>query len=98
DPSTGTGKRRMILRLLGQMVLMVTAVNMAALIVSGSARADEPREPIRIVALGDSLTAGFGLGAGDALPAVLQGLLRSKGISVEIQNAGVSGDTTAGGL
>jgi len=88
----------MILRLLGQMVLMLAAVNLGALVTSAPARSEPPSEPLRIVALGDSLTAGLGLGPGDALPAVLQDLLRSKGYSTEIQNAGVSGDTTSGGL
>lgn len=53
---------------------------------------------MRIVVLGDSLSAGFGLGAGDALPAKLERALKAKGLSVEIQSAGVSGDTAAGGL
>lgn len=54
--------------------------------------------PIKIVALGDSLTAGFGLPASDAFPAKLQRALKAKGIAVEIVNAGVSGDTATGGL
>jgi acyl-CoA thioesterase-1 len=52
--------------------------------------------PLRIVALGDSLTAGYGLAADKAFPAVLQEALRAKGFDVEIVNAGVSGDTSAG--
>jgi acyl-CoA thioesterase-1 len=48
--------------------------------------------------LGDSLSAGFGLPAQDALPAKLQRALKAKGLAVEIANAGVSGDTAAGGL
>ena len=54
--------------------------------------------PVRIVALGDSLTAGLGLGAADAFPAKLERALKAKGLAVTIENAGVSGDTTAGGL
>ena len=54
--------------------------------------------PVRIVALGDSLTAGLGLPANAAFPARLEQALRAKGISVEISNAGVSGDTATGGL
>lgn len=53
--------------------------------------------PLTIVALGDSLTAGYGLPAKDAFPAQLEALLRQKGEDVRIINAGVSGDTTAGG-
>jgi len=54
--------------------------------------------PVRIVVLGDSLSAGLGLPAQDTLPAKLERALRAKGVAVEIQNAGVSGDTAAGGL
>lgn len=54
--------------------------------------------PVKIVALGDSLTAGFGLSANDAFPAKLQSALKAKGLNVEIVNAGVSGDTATGGL
>jgi acyl-CoA thioesterase-1 len=53
---------------------------------------------IRIVALGDSLTAGLGLKAEATFPARLEQALKAKGVSVEIVNAGVSGDTTSGGL
>ncbi len=59
--------------------------------------AAEPR-PIKIVAFGDSLTAGYELPATAAFPAVLEKRLRTDGYAVEIANAGVSGDTTAGGL
>jgi acyl-CoA thioesterase I len=64
-----------------------------------------PREPLaaptgalRIVALGDSLTAGYGLPQDAAFPAVLERALKARGHRVEIINAGVSGDTAAGGL
>jgi acyl-CoA thioesterase I len=52
----------------------------------------------KIVALGDSLTAGFNLPASAAFPAKLQLALQAKGFAVEIVNAGVSGDTASGGL
>jgi len=55
-------------------------------------------QPIKIVAFGDSLIAGFGLKANESFPAQLENALRKKGHNVEIVNAGVSGDTTAGGL
>ncbi len=48
--------------------------------------------------LGDSLVAGFQLKASDAFPAQLERALKAKGHAVEVINAGVSGDTTAGGL
>jgi acyl-CoA thioesterase-1 len=51
-----------------------------------------------VVAFGDSLTAGFGLPAAAAFPVVLQAALKARGLDVEIANAGVSGDTTSGGL
>ncbi len=54
--------------------------------------------PIRIVAFGDSLTAGYGLRPDEAFPAQLEKSLRAKGYTVEVINAGVSGDTTAAAL
>jgi acyl-CoA thioesterase-1 len=54
--------------------------------------------PVRIVALGDSLTAGFGLPASASFPAKLAAALKAKGHTVEMINAGVSGDTASGGL
>src|ERR1700736_4265287 len=53
--------------------------------------------PVKLVMLGDSLSAGLGLSAADAFPAKLQKALRDKGIAVDISNAGVSGDTSSGG-
>jgi acyl-CoA thioesterase I len=53
---------------------------------------------IRILVLGDSLTAGYGLAEPDGFPAQLERALRKGGTSVRVLNAGVSGDTTAGGL
>jgi acyl-CoA thioesterase I len=56
-------------------------------------------EPVTIVALGDSLTAGYGLAdQSQGLVPQLEGWLKEKGADVVLQNAGVSGDTTAGGL
>jgi acyl-CoA thioesterase I len=52
----------------------------------------------RIVALGDSLTAGLGLAPDQAYPALLQARLNGAGLDYEVVNAGVSGDTSAGGL
>jgi acyl-CoA thioesterase-1 len=54
--------------------------------------------PVRIVALGDSLTAGLGLPVNASFPAKLETALRQRGVAVEITNAGVSGDTASGGL
>jgi acyl-CoA thioesterase I len=55
-------------------------------------------EPVTIVALGDSLTAGYGLEAPQGFVPQLEGWLKAKRADVVVQNAGVSGDTTAGGL
>jgi acyl-CoA thioesterase-1 len=55
-------------------------------------------KPLTIVALGDSLTAGYGLANREAFPARLQQALAAKGIAVTVRNAGVSGDTMSGGL
>lgn len=55
-------------------------------------------EPVTVAALGDSLTQGYGLAQDDGLVPQLQAWLRGQGADVTIVNAGVSGDTTAGGL
>lgn len=57
-----------------------------------------PAAEHRIVVLGDSLAAGLGLAEDEAFPAVLEARLRAAGRDVEVVNAGVSGDTSAGGL
>jgi acyl-CoA thioesterase-1 len=72
-----------------------------ALMVAGAALAQasgvRPAKPIKMVVLGDSLSAGLGLSASAAFPAQLQKSLQSKGIAVDMINAGVSGDTSSGG-
>jgi len=55
-------------------------------------------QPVRILALGDSLTAGYGVPEGDAFPTVLEHALKARGLDVSLINAGISGDTSAGGL
>jgi acyl-CoA thioesterase-1 len=62
------------------------------------AESSAPAPRARVVALGDSLTAGYGLAADQSYPSLLQGRLRTAGLDVEVINAGVSGDTSAGGL
>jgi acyl-CoA thioesterase-1 len=54
-------------------------------------------KPVKMVVLGDSLSAGLGLSGSAAFPARLQKALKAKGIEVDMINAGVSGDTTSGG-
>ena len=79
---------------------MATAVTFAMVFValSVTAPAAAAGRPVKIVALGDSLTAGFGLPQEAAFPMRLAKALEAKGVSVEIVNAGVSGDTSSGGL
>ncbi len=74
--------------------LALVALMTMALPASRGAAAD----PVRILALGDSLTAGYGLPRDHAFPAKLQAALVAAGIPAIVYNAGVSGDTSAGGL
>ena len=71
---------------------------------TGAAPASPPSEPRaiaarpRIVVLGDSLTAGLGIPVESAYPSLLQERADAEGLNFEVVNAGVSGDTSAGGL
>ncbi|HEX9469600.1 MAG TPA: arylesterase [Bradyrhizobium sp.] len=71
------------------------------LLTAGTAFAQTPAanvtKPIKMVVLGDSLSAGLGLPGPAAFPARLQKALQAKGIAVDMINAGVSGDTSSGG-
>ena len=73
-------------------------VTIAFLLVLGSVSAPAAAETLSIVALGDSLTAGYGLPPEQGYVPQLQSWLVAQGQDVAVQNAGVSGDTTAGGL
>jgi acyl-CoA thioesterase I len=66
--------------------------------VSAPAAAPTRASAPRIVILGDSLTAGLGLPVGAAYPSLLQQRVDASGLTYEVVNAGVSGDTSAGGL
>ena len=72
-----------------------------ALAIAGTAFGQTPAagetKPIKVVVLGDSLSAGLGLSASSAFPTRLQKSLKLKGIEVDMINAGVSGDTSSGG-
>jgi acyl-CoA thioesterase-1 len=72
--------------------LAFTAALLAALAAPASART------LRLVVLGDSLTAGLGVPPGKAFPEQLEAALRAKGFDVDVVNAGVSGDTAEDGL
>lgn len=56
------------------------------------------QDTLEIVAFGDSLVAGYGVGPGESFPEQLEVALRERGYQVTVANAGVSGDTTSGGL
>ena len=78
---------------------MAVSLAWAALVfvwVIGSVSAAE--RTIKVVALGDSLTAGYRLSGAAAFPVQLERALKAKGLAVEVANAGVSGDTSSGGL
>jgi acyl-CoA thioesterase I len=77
-------------------VIRLCVIAAGMVLVTAYARAAE--RPVNIVALGDSLTAGYGLAANEAFPARLQRALSAKGLAANVANAGVSGDTAAGGL
>ena len=77
-------------------LVQVFALVVAALALAGGAGVGGCA--VRIVARGDTLTAGLGLPAKAAFPARLEQALKAKGMAVEISNAGVSGDTAVGGL
>jgi acyl-CoA thioesterase-1 len=85
-------------RLAGLAHILVLMLGLALLDVgfAGAAFAGEGK-PVRLVVLGDSLSAGLGLSAANAFPAKLQKALQDRGIDVDIGNAGVSGDTASGG-
>lgn len=78
-------------------VLMRFAVGLAAFL-SISATAPAQDRTVNLVGFGDSLMAGYQLAENEGLPAQLQSKLREAGVNVKIDNAGVSGDTTQGGL
>jgi acyl-CoA thioesterase I len=80
-----------------QAFLALVALAAVGLMAAHGATAAAER-PVKIVVLGDSLTAGLGLAAQDTFPAKLARVLQAKGDAVSIANAGVSGDTASDGL
>ncbi len=86
----GHTKSRIVASIAG-LLLLIALTGMAP-------RPAQATQPLRIMALGDSLTAGYGLSAKDSFPAQLERALNQAGIAAKVLNAGVSGDTTAGGL
>lgn len=74
------------------MLKLFAALALVVLTAAGAAAA-----PVTVLALGDSLTAGLGVGPSEAFPARLEAALKAKGHDVRVINAGVSGDTAADG-
>lgn len=72
------------------LVVVLTAVRAGSVAAEG--------KPLTILAFGDSLVAGFGLGSRDGFTTKLEAALKAKGVEARVVNAGLSGDTSAGGL
>jgi len=86
-----------------RLILAAIAVSLLTVSVCGRETAGPgltvmPENPFRIVGFGNSLMAGYRLENNQSFPAVLEKALREKGYDVVVDNAGVSGDTTTGGL
>lgn len=78
--------------------LLAVIFSILALATVASFAEDTPNQTKRIVILGDSISAGYGLDRKEAFPSLLQDKIREAGLPYTVVNAGVSGDTTAGGL
>jgi acyl-CoA thioesterase-1 len=76
-------------------VRLAAATLALLLALAGHARAERP---LKLLARGDSLTAGYGLPSSESFVARLQSKLKAEGLNVTVVNGGVSGDTSAGGL
>ena len=80
---------------------MLAAILFAAMIADSAVNAAQVQpgvgQPLRILAIGDSLTQGYGLPPGTEFPARLERALKARGLNVTVINAGVSGETSAGG-
>jgi len=77
--------------------LALAACTLSSAAAAGTTPSDAPSRP-RVVILGDSITAGYGLSPDEAYPAILQEKVDAAHLNYQIINAGLSGDTTAGGL
>jgi acyl-CoA thioesterase I len=92
------GQRRLFVHMLVlSVVFLMAAAAEFAIAAPASAQTGPGAKPIRMVVLGDSLTAGYGVPAPAAFPVRLQKSLENNGIKVDMINAGVSGDTSSGG-
>jgi acyl-CoA thioesterase-1 len=79
-------------------LLFKTILSALVLVMALDHGANAAERTVRILAFGDSLTQGYGVPPGMDFPAKLQQALKQKGLNVTVLNAGVSGDTSAGGL
>jgi acyl-CoA thioesterase I len=80
------------------MTIIFACAAVLAAVIAPLPAAQSQGQPIRLVALGDSLSAGYNLPQEAAFPVALERALKAKGYKVEVVNAGVSGDTSSGGL
>lgn len=77
--------------------MRVTMLLILSLLFANASLSGLQAQPVRVLMLGDSITAGFGLDRADSLPVRLEAWLRDQGHDIAVINAGVSGDTTTGG-
>lgn len=86
------------LRNLVQMGVIVAAINAGLTGAAMAAGGEKGKDKIKLVAFGDSLTAGYGVRPSESFPVQLEAALRAKGLNIEVVNSGVSGDTASAGL
>jgi len=79
-------------------ILISLAAILAPAILASDLAISAAQEPVRLLAFGDSLTQGYGVPPGKEFPARLEKALNTRGLDVTVINAGVSGETSAGGL
>jgi acyl-CoA thioesterase I len=90
--------RRQLLRLLAGLATLPLIARWLPMAGWSFVTPAEAAQPLKVVAFGDSLTAGYLLPSGAAFPDQLQKALRARGLAVDVANAGVSGDTASQGL
>lgn len=91
-------KLSLILLAAGVVIVLVFSLFSRDSVAPVAPREIKPETGVKVITFGDSLTAGFGLPASEAYPALLEESLKAQGLSVVIINSGVSGETTRGNL
>ena len=86
------------MQILFKTILVGLAAILAPAILASDLARSAAQEPVRLLAFGDSLTQGYGVPPGTEFPARLEKALNARGLNVTVINAGVSGETSAGGL